>query len=94
MCQTDSAANNCIYLYKTVVTGYVYNDTSDYITGTHNIAYKEYKSVVLRCNREMSATNSINNSYRKDVLSDKSISLSFVSKIQEKENSFRYTLTI
>jgi len=35
----------------------------------------------------MSATNSINNSYRKDVLSDKGISLSFfVSEIQRKRN--------
>ena len=43
----------------------------------------------------MSATNSINNSYRKDVFNVKGISLYiFVNKIRQKENSFRYTLTM
>jgi hypothetical protein len=37
MCLTDSAANNCVCFYKTVIMEYVYKNTSDYSRGTHNI---------------------------------------------------------
>jgi hypothetical protein len=37
MCQNDTTANNCKYFYKTVITEYVFKDTSDYSTEAHNI---------------------------------------------------------